>query len=518
VWSNCRKNVLECINPILINLQIVSSKLTQVQHLNISHTMKAQFLTALLLGTTAASSSQAKNKLRGTKQDAPDVSTVELPEQRIVGGELAAPGAYPSYAIPDFSDGLCGATLIHSDILISAAHCEGVFVGNNIYIGGNQLSGSDAVETLFATAERIHPSFNNPIQFSNDVMLIKLSQASQAPLVLLNTNANIPADSESVKIIGFGTTQEDGSVSDDLREVNVNVVDFLTCNSNYDGQIDDNSMICAAAIGKDSCQGDSGGPLLNQQGTLIGTVSFGEGCAKEGKPGIYSRISSLMDFISQGICELSSYPPASCGNTTATDVPTETAFPGPTIGPTTGDVITEPPNEYWPIETIEPTTADSTGCTYDYLSGDVPNTDDWLYCSYEELFGPSTIEPTTGDFWYWGTDPPTADPWPTDPPIDDPGTIAPTTWEPTGQDWYDMWVYQMFFRNSRGSTGRTFAPLSSSTNNKCEVCSSSKGFMTVTGERMHAEISPGQCEEACVVAPTKSRWEAAGWKCGPCPD
>jgi secreted trypsin-like serine protease len=59
---------------------------------------------------------------------------------KIVGGKPAAQGAYPSYAIPDFSDGLCGATLIHSDILISAAHCKGVFANDSIYIGGNKLS------------------------------------------------------------------------------------------------------------------------------------------------------------------------------------------------------------------------------------------------------------------------------------------------------------------------------------------------------------------------------------------
>jgi secreted trypsin-like serine protease len=270
-------------------------------------------------------------------------------QQRIVGGELAAQGAYPSYAIPDFSNGLCGATLIHTDILISAAHCQGVFVNNTIYIGGNQLSGSDATETLLATAERVHPSYN-PSTMAYDLMLIKLSQASQAPLVPLNTNAINPADNASVKVIGFGTTQEGGLVSNDLLEVNVSVVDFLTCNSNYGGAIDDNSMICAADIGKDSCQGDSGGPLFDQQGTLVGTVSFGEGCAREGKPGIYARISSSMDFIRQGICELSSFPPASCG--------TETALPSSTSGPTIGDFLTIAPS--FGDSTIAPSFGDPT--------------------------------------------------------------------------------------------------------------------------------------------------------------
>jgi hypothetical protein len=86
-------------------------------------------------------------------------------------------------------------------------------------------------------------------------------------------------------------------------------------------------------------------------------------------------------------------------------------------------------------------------------------------------------------------------------------------WYPPFDDW--NWG-----GSSKGHKGRKSAPTSSitTTNNKCEECSSTKGFMTMTGERMHAEISPGQCEEACVVAETKGRWEAAGWKCGPCPE
>jgi hypothetical protein len=79
-------------------------------------------------------------------------------------------------------------------------------------------------------------------------------------------------------------------------------------------------------------------------------------------------------------------------------------------------------------------------------------------------------------------------------------------------DWY--WYYRSFEPPFEDSSLES----SSGDNNKCEECSSSKAFTTMTGVRMHAEISPGQCEDACVVAATKGRWEAAGWKCGPCPD
>jgi trypsin len=61
-------------------------------------------------------------------------------------------------------------------------------------------------------------------------------------------------------------------------------------------------MVCAAeaAGGKDSCQGDSGGPLITAGSkTLIGVVSFGNGCALRGYAGVYTRVATQLSFINQ---------------------------------------------------------------------------------------------------------------------------------------------------------------------------------------------------------------------------
>jgi hypothetical protein len=110
-------------------------------------------------------------------------------------------------------------------------------------------------------------------------------------------------------VIGWGNTlgqPNPGGLDypEALHEVEVPIVSNEYCGTIY-FNITAN-MLCAGLLrgGKDSCQGDSGGPLMVYDETAAewqqaGIVSFGQGCAFPGVPGVYTRVSGFIDWIEE---------------------------------------------------------------------------------------------------------------------------------------------------------------------------------------------------------------------------
>ncbi len=67
----------------------------------------------------------------------------------------------------------------------------------------------------------------------------------------------------------------------------------------YPGRLVIHTNICIAQpMGKGICNGDSGDGLTNDNGTLIGVISFGGQCS-EGLPGVATSVATFLDWIKE---------------------------------------------------------------------------------------------------------------------------------------------------------------------------------------------------------------------------
>ena len=116
-------------------------------------------------------------------------------------------------------------------------------------------------------------------------------------------------------LTGWGTTKEGdrNSVANILQEVDIPVISNADCKEDLSdigyGKYVHNTSICASAPegGKDSCQGDSGGPGVwinsDSRAFQIAVVSWGIGCGRIGRPGIYARLTKYLDWIEKNTGE-----------------------------------------------------------------------------------------------------------------------------------------------------------------------------------------------------------------------
>jgi len=239
------------------------------------------------------------------------------PQRRIVGGRRALDGEYPwqvslqsrSVFSSTFRP-FCGATVLNERWILTAAHCMASQRASNLrgVVGTTSLSkpGKNTININFDKII-VHENYDSRT-IVNDIALIRTSAA--IPLFPGTATSEINgaclvAKGEKttglVTVTGFGGTYEGGGASDILMSVNLDSIPDATCARVYNNY-NPTAMMCAGVMsgGKDSCQGDSGGPLIqkvNEVSKLVGVVSFGDGCAREGSPGVYTRVSSYIDWI-----------------------------------------------------------------------------------------------------------------------------------------------------------------------------------------------------------------------------
>jgi len=266
---------------------------------------------------------------------------------RIIGGDQAIENEFPWMCAIMRSDNRwrgCGAALLNCNpvVIVTAAHCvQGIKDPSEVRIACGahnmmlkQPSPLDRNEVRLEVSEILtHPEYTDPAysfdqegpkiyRYLNDIAVIKVKNSLPCssgviyPVCVPNFGDSHVGTNGLLS--GWGRTSwPRGKVSTTLKKIKLPIVDKEVCSKVCSVGLNilvrlavqtchlAHTQTCAGGFkGRGACQGDSGSALVSRDSddapwTIVGITSWSRGCALEGFPTVFTKISMYLPWISE---------------------------------------------------------------------------------------------------------------------------------------------------------------------------------------------------------------------------